>query len=56
MSAELFLTAFQIAVCLPDACRQKKVFRQEVCQCTVYLIATSLLSSAPILSVNMKTL
>jgi hypothetical protein len=54
MSAELFLIVYLIAVCLSDACRYKKIFQQLICQRTVYLIATSLLSSAPILSINMK--
>jgi hypothetical protein len=49
MSAEVFLTAYLIAVYLSDACRYKKVFQQLNCQRVVYLIATSLLSSAPIL-------
>lgn len=54
MSAEFSHVVYRIAVCLSDACRHKKVFQQMICQHMVYLIATSLLSSAPILSINMK--
>jgi hypothetical protein len=49
MSAKLYLIAYLIAVCLPDASHRKKVFQQMVCQRTVYLIATFLFSSALIL-------
>lgn len=54
MSAKLSLIVYLIVVCLSDACRHKKVFQQLICQRTVYLIATSLLSSAHILSNKYK--
>jgi hypothetical protein len=56
MSVELFLPAYLIAVCLSNACRRhKKIFQQMNCQRVVYLIATSLLSSAPILYLKIQS-
>jgi hypothetical protein len=49
MSAAVFLIAYLIAVCLSNACCHKKVSQQLNYQHVAYPIATSLLSSAPIL-------
>jgi hypothetical protein len=46
---DVYLIAYLIAVCLSNACRQKKIFQQQTRQHMIYLIATFLLSSAPIL-------